>query len=275
MKTRKSSRILAAAALVILALAIVTAILGATGILPSYAFKAAFATLFLLPVFLYLMLMVAKVLRPKKSQLIDTVVLDLGNVIFDFPWKEHAKGLGLSEEVIGEIKEKLIKTSLWNELDLGRLTYDEAIAKLCSKIPEHEADVKRFLQSLPDCIKPYDYAETFISALKKCGCDVYYLSNWSKRSHEVLTADGTMDCLKLTDGGVFSFEVKEAKPEPAIYKILFDKYKLDPARCIFIDDREDNIKTARSLQMPAIQFNGLKDCLKKLRSVGIDAGRFM
>ena len=42
------------------------------------------------------------------------------------------------------------------------------------------------------------------------------------------------------------------KPDPAFYRILIDKYDLDPARCVFLDDLEENLATARELGIHTI-----------------------
>lgn len=44
------------------------------------------------------------------------------------------------------------------------------------------------------------------------------------------------------------------KPEPEIYEILLERYKLTPESLIFIDDRADNVAQAESMGINAIQF---------------------
>jgi putative hydrolase of the HAD superfamily len=44
------------------------------------------------------------------------------------------------------------------------------------------------------------------------------------------------------------------KPDPAFYQLLIDKYQLDPARCVFIDDLETNLEGARAAGMHTILF---------------------
>lgn len=55
----------------------------------------------------------------------------------------------------------------------------------------------------------------------------------------------------------------KAKPDPAIYRYLFETFSLDPKECFFIDDLEKNINAARSLGMDGIVFNGNIDDVKK------------
>ena len=53
---------------------------------------------------------------------------------------------------------------------------------------------------------------------------------------------------------VSSHEVKEIKPEPRIYQITLERLGAKPEECVFIDDKEKNIETARKLGMKGIVF---------------------
>ena len=64
-----------------------------------------------------------------------------------------------------------------------------------------------------------------------------------------------LDFLSEMDGGVFSYLVGAIKPEPEIYQILVDRYQLTPERCIFIDDREANLASAREIGFQTILFS--------------------
>ena len=46
------------------------------------------------------------------------------------------------------------------------------------------------------------------------------------------------------DGIVISGEEKVAKPDPVIFRHLLDRYGLDPATTVFIDDSEANVRAA-------------------------------
>ena len=45
------------------------------------------------------------------------------------------------------------------------------------------------------------------------------------------------------------------EPEPRIYEILLDRYGLDPAETLFIDDRAANIATAGRLGIRGFLFD--------------------
>ena len=62
----------------------------------------------------------------------------------------------------------------------------------------------------------------------------------------------------LFHGAVLSFETGFIKPNPAIYDHAIEKYALDPANTLYIDDLPPNIATGKSLGFPSWQYD-LKD----------------
>ena len=59
----------------------------------------------------------------------------------------------------------------------------------------------------------------------------------------------------LFDGEVISCEEHTVKPEPQIYRILLERYGLDPAQTLFVDDRPCNIAAAEELGIRGQLFN--------------------
>lgn len=51
-----------------------------------------------------------------------------------------------------------------------------------------------------------------------------------------------MPVYRCFDGEVISCEEQVVKPEPEIYRRLLDRYSLDPAETLFIDDRPVNLE---------------------------------
>ena len=64
--------------------------------------------------------------------------------------------------------------------------------------------------------------------------------------------------LKYADGYLISYEVKLMKPDKAIYLALCQKYGLDPAECVMIDDLEENVSGARQAGMKGLVFKSFK-----------------
>ena len=63
---------------------------------------------------------------------------------------------------------------------------------------------------------------------------------------------------------------KLKKPDPAIYKLLLERYQLKAADCVFIDDRADNVEAAVALGFEGIHFSNHKQLQKELLKLKID-----
>jgi putative hydrolase of the HAD superfamily len=68
---------------------------------------------------------------------------------------------------------------------------------------------------------------------------------------------------------VLSHEIGILKPNPKIYKIALEKLRLKPEECLFIDDQEECVKTARMLRMKAILFKSASKLKKDFKKIGI------
>lgn len=55
---------------------------------------------------------------------------------------------------------------------------------------------------------------------------------------------------------LFSGDVKCAKPDPEIFRLLLDKLGAEPADCLFFDDRQSNVDGARAVGIQAHLWDG-------------------
>ena len=58
------------------------------------------------------------------------------------------------------------------------------------------------------------------------------------------------------------------KPDPSIYLLLCDRYGLEPASCLFVDDNEDNVIGARAAGLAAYLFDDARGLKAELRRRG-------
>jgi 2-haloacid dehalogenase len=70
-------------------------------------------------------------------------------------------------------------------------------------------------------------------------------------------------------GIVVSGEVKLLKPDPAIYWLALDRFRLGPSDALFIDDRAINVDGARAIGMKAHLFTGAADLQARLEAEGL------
>ena len=56
------------------------------------------------------------------------------------------------------------------------------------------------------------------------------------------------------------------KPFPEFYQLLLDRYELEAAEALFIDDNLRNIKAAEKLGIPSIHFKSATELREELKS---------
>ncbi len=183
--------------------------------------------------------------------MIKNIVLDIGYVLIGFEWMEHIRKR-FDEETAKIVTNAIWKKGYWSELDRGVLSDEEVLELFYSEAPEHRQEIKEAFDNVGECLLKRDYAIPWIDELKDRGFRVYYLSNYSE--HLMRVNPSVLDFLQHMDGGVFSCHVKKIKPDPEIYRRLFEKYELHPEECLFFDDREENVVAAQELGMQAVQF---------------------
>jgi putative hydrolase of the HAD superfamily len=72
------------------------------------------------------------------------------------------------------------------------------------------------------------------------------------------------------DVQVWSFQLRIAKPDPAIYQYTLNKLGTRPEETLFLDDRLVNIDAARALGMQALPFSTIEQLRTDLIASGLD-----
>ena len=128
-------------------------------------------------------------------------------------------------------------------------------------IPDRLKEASKFIPKLFEynirCVNPFDYTIPLIDKLKAAGYNVYFLSNWSKWSYELLDKYRKFDFLEKMNGGVWSWQTGCMKPNERIYRILLNKYNLNPEECVFFDDLKDNVEAANNVGIKGVLFDRL------------------
>ena len=75
--------------------------------------------------------------------------------------------------------------------------------------------------------------------------------------------------LERFDGVVVSGLEKLVKPDVRIYRVFCERYGLAPESCVFIDDNEANVISARKIGMEAIHFSSPAALRAELISYGL------
>ena len=105
-----------------------------------------------------------------------------------------------------------------------------------------------------------------LAGLKAAGVPCYALSNMEPDAFAIRY--DRFAFMKLFDGFVISGHEGVAKPDPQIFRILLDRFALDPPSTVFIDDAERNTGAARELGLRTVHFASPAQLRRELRQLG-------
>ena len=187
--------------------------------------------------------------------MIKNVIFDFGNVLIDWnPAYLFLPYFGGDEEKCRFFTDNVCNREWFTRMDRGE-DMDQCVAELQETYPQYADAVAAFRDRWFEmCNGEIPGMLELIQDLKNKGVGVYGLTNWPAATFK--EARRRFKTIASIDNIVVSSQVKLAKPEPEIYKLLLSKYNLTPQDCVFIDDREDNVNTAIVLGMKGIVYPG-------------------
>jgi 2-haloacid dehalogenase len=199
----------------------------------------------------------------------DTIIFDLGGVLIDWNPRYVYRTIFKTEKEMDWFLEN-VTTQEWNENQDAGYPLHKATQELIAKHPEWEPEIKayygRWLEMLGDQL--HETVE-ILQQLKKSGkYKLYALTNWSAETFP--HALERFEFFKLFDGVVVSGEEKMRKPSAEFYKVLLDRYHIDPVSSIFIDDSVRNVKGAEAVGITGIHFHNPSQLKEELQRLGTE-----
>lgn len=201
--------------------------------------------------------------------MIKTVIFDIGNVLMRFDWSNWIK-TKYDPQTVDIINNAMWMYGDWDELDRNVLTEEQIVSNFISHAPAYKDQILDVFNHVGECCFRQSYAIPWIEDLKARGYQTLFLSNYSH--HTMTAAPHVLDFLPHLQGGVFSCDVKLIKPDPAIFACICEKYSLNPAECLFIDDNEDNIRSAKEFGLNAYRFTDYAASRTEIESILISQG---
>ena len=103
--------------------------------------------------------------------------------------------------------------------------------------------------------------------LHTAGVRLLALTNWSAETFP--HARAMFAFLSLFEDVVVSGEERLAKPDLAVFRLVLDRYRLDPTRTVFVDDSPRNVAAAASAGLVAVRFHDATRLRDDLRRLGL------
>ena len=198
---------------------------------------------------------------------VTTVVFDIGNVLIRWDPKRLYSRL-FPDPAKRDWFLETICTDAWNvEMDRGR-SFAEGIAELVGRHPEWETEIRAWDEHWHEMV-PGEIAGTvaILARVRALGIPDYAITNFSRE--KFAEARERFPFLKGFRDTVVSAHERLLKPDPAIYRVLIDRNRLDPAACLFIDDSPKNVAGARAVGMQAVVFTSPEGLAEDLAAHGV------
>ncbi len=185
--------------------------------------------------------------------MIRNLIFDMGNVLLAFRPEDVLSRYCRREKERRVVLAELFNGPEWDMADRGDIRDAERYDRVALRVPPD------CLEALYNCamhwyetLTPVPGAMEFLLAAKEKGLGVYLLTNTSDTFDRFF---GNFGSVELFDGAVISCREHLMKPDPAIYRLLLTRYRLDPADCFFIDDRAENVAGAAKCGIGGMVFH--------------------
>ncbi len=185
-------------------------------------------------------------------------IFDFGMVLFNYDTKYMAGLYTENEEDRDFLESVVFDRFYWDRLDRGEIGDVEVTEAICQRVPERLAETAvKIYNNWIENLTPIPGMEDLLGRIKNKGGRLYLLSNISIGFAEnYRNVPSVCRVLSLFDGLVFSGPLHMAKPDPAIFRFLLEKYRLSPEETLFTDDNPKNIEAAKQLGLHTFLFDG-------------------
>lgn len=185
---------------------------------------------------------------------INTIIFDLGGVLIDWNPRYVFNDDYFETTETRDHFFKKICTPDWNENQDAGYPIAKATEERIALFPEWEKAIRDYYGRWTEMLRgPIDETVDIFRKLKQNpALKIYALTNWSAETFPV--ALERFDFLQWFDGRVVSGEEKMRKPFPEFYQLLLNRYNVNPAQALLIDDSIRNIKAGEAIGIKGVHF---------------------
>ena len=198
--------------------------------------------------------------------MIKNIVFDIGNVlvrwspidIISTVFKENANSQALAQ--------KFFKSPLFYDLNLGKITEEEAVLLYAQELDLPVYIVKEVFKVAKGSLIPLEGSFELLEEVYQANIPLYCITD---NVREFVThLKSRYSFFEKFRGVVISAEIGVLKPSAKIFQHLLDTYNLTPEETVFIDDVVVNVEGAQAVGMQGIHFTDAFQCRQELIKLG-------
>ncbi|WP_236697541.1 HAD family hydrolase [Sphingomonas sp. Leaf357] len=196
------------------------------------------------------------------------VVFDVGNVLYAWNPRVLYERLIPEDRALDAFLHDVVTTDWHFQHDAGR-PFAETSAELIAEYPQHADLIRRwgshFIESITGMMPGM---RDLVDDLDAADVPLYAITNFSGEFWTPFRAREA-DVFDRFRGIVVSGDEKMLKPHAPIYHLALDRFGLDAAQAVFVDDRADNVEGAQAVGMAGLIFTDADTLRADLARLGI------
>lgn len=197
----------------------------------------------------------------------SAVIFDMGGVLIDWNPRHLYRKLIPDEQAMEDFLADVCHHE-WQEKQNDGRPWADAIAERVALFPEHQDLIEAYWHRWPETMGgAIDGTVAVLDELRQRDIRLYGLTNWSAETFP--HARERFEFIAWFDGIVVSGEVGARKPSPEIFAHLFERYGLEPAEAVFIDDHPPNVESAQAIGLDSHLFTSPEDLRAYLASLDL------
>ena len=197
---------------------------------------------------------------------LDTLLLDLGNVLVPWDPRKAFDGL-LAPDEVDRFLEDVDFPALNRTLDTGR-DWADARRQLAGLGSWYAQVLDLYLANFPRTLSgTVPGMAELVEELRDLGLRLLGLTNWSAATfHHAVPA---APVIGLLEDVVVSGREGLSKPDPRVFALVIARFELAPESTLFVDDAPVNVAAAHAAGLSAVVFTGARQLRADLRARGI------
>lgn len=182
----------------------------------------------------------------------QSVIFDVGRVLFDWDLRYLFGKLIAGKDELEWFVANVVTPQWHFQHDAGR-PLAEMVPELKAEFPDHalliDAYATRFNETIP---APMPGSLELVERLADAGVPLFAITNFGHEFWEGFRP--TQPVFDRFQGIIVSGTEKLMKPDPAIYRLAIERFGIDPAGALFIDDNAANVAGAESVGIAGHRF---------------------
>ncbi|MEI4506249.1 HAD family phosphatase [Sphingopyxis sp. CCNWLW253] len=182
----------------------------------------------------------------------QSVIFDVGRVLFDWDLRYLFAKLIAGKDELEWFVTNVVTPGWHFQHDAGR-PLAEMVPERKAEFPDHapliDAYATRFNETIPG---PMPGSLELVERLDAAAVPLFAITNFGHEFWEGFRP--TQPIFDRFQGIIVSGTEKLLKPDPAIYRLAIERFGIDPAGALFIDDVAKNVAGAESVGIAGHQF---------------------